>query len=411
MIPNPSESGIYPLDEEHEQINSIPQYLDIETSEPAQMGKTMADTLEGLASSYRRASLFINERETQGAPNDQNDDLFGSDMGDEETGSAAVVSTIFDSQIELVDENEPLIPKYGLKKSTFGQSCFNASNILMGIGLLSLPFAFKLTGWVVGCLLLILFAVITLHTAKLLAKCLDYEGAIQSNSYGDIGEVAFGPSGRLFISLTFFFELFAACVALVILAADSMVALFPSLDLTIVKCVVVAFVVPASISRSLSYASYGSFVGIIAMVNLLVIVLYDGFTTVESPGSLLIPVETSLYPPSWYAVPFSFGLIMAGFCGHSVFPNIYRDMKSPQNYNKVVDYSFLITVSLYFVIATSGYLMFGQFTMEEISQNLPLVASYNPFLTKVTVLLVALNPITKYPLAVAPVNQQLGILF
>jgi vesicular inhibitory amino acid transporter len=39
--------------------------------------------------------------------------------------------------------------------------------------------------------------------------------------------------------------------------------------------------------------------------------------------------------------------------------------------------------------------------------NLTLVKSYNQFITKFTVVLVALNPITKYPLAIAPVTLQL----
>lgn len=51
--------------------------------------------------------------------------------------------------------------------------------------------------------------------------------------------------------------------------------------------------------------------------------------------------------------------------------------------------------------------MFGSSILEEITLNLPLVKSYNSLLTKMTVVLVTLNPITKYPLAVAPVNIQL----
>merc|ERR1719215_1057836 len=51
--------------------------------------------------------------------------------------------------------------------------------------------------------------------------------------------------------------------------------------------------------------------------------------------------------------------------------------------------------------------MFGNMVMEEVTQNLPLVPSFNPILTKMTVGLVAVNPITKYSLSITPVNFQI----
>jgi amino acid permease len=130
--------------------------------------------------------------------------------------------------------------------------------------------------------MLIVFSVMTQHTAKLLVKCMDLDVRKPAYSYGDIGEMAFGPPGRTFISVLFFLELFAACVALVILAADSIVALIPSFDLNIVKIVVTALIVPMTISRSLSFAAYGSLLGVIAIVNLMFIIFFDGLSTTET---------------------------------------------------------------------------------------------------------------------------------
>lgn len=197
-----------------------------------------------------------------------------------------------------------------------------------GIGLLSLPFAFKLTGWAIGIFCMILFSIITRHTALLLARSLDFNPADQCQAapdevsfvpvaytYGDIGELAFGSAGRTFISIVFLFELFAACVALVILTGDSLVALFPTLDLNLVKCVMVAVVLPLTVPRSLNFVSYGSLMGIIALVNLLFIIVVNGLSTKEVPGSLIQPADTVVFPDSWSGVPMAFGLIMAGFAG------------------------------------------------------------------------------------------------
>ncbi|KAI8908207.1 transmembrane amino acid transporter protein-domain-containing protein [Powellomyces hirtus] len=311
--------------------------------------------------------------------------------------------------------------------STFAQTCFNAVNVLMGIGILSLPFAFRITGWIVGGVLLTICCAMTHHTAGLLAFCLDYmplratdRPALQpllthssatatrrANTYGDIGELAFGHRGRNFISVIFCLELTASSVALVILISDSVTAIIPSWHHAIVKAVAVAVMIPVTWPTSLKWASYGSLVGIVALVNLLVIIMYDGLSTTESPGSLLVPAETHLWPRDWNAVPLAIGLIMAGFCGHSVFPNIYRDMEQPAKYTKMLNSSYVITTVVYVSIAAAGYTMFGNSTMPEITQNLPTIPSYNRVLTHVTLWLMTINPMTKFPLNVNPVNVQL----
>lgn len=66
------------------------------------------------------------------------------------------------------------------------------------------------------------------------------------------------------------------------------------------------------------------------------------------------------------SVPMSFGLIMAGFAGHAVFPTIYRDMKSPKQFNKMVNYTYIVTAIVYMTVAACGYYMFGSQTMQEV---------------------------------------------
>lgn len=74
----------------------------------------------------------------------------------------------FPEQVPLLDNDEP-------PKSSTHESIFNAVNILMGIGILSLPYALKLTGWIIGLALIILFSLATRHTAMTVKKCLDVE--------------------------------------------------------------------------------------------------------------------------------------------------------------------------------------------------------------------------------------------
>lgn len=110
-------------------------------------------------------------------------------------------------------------------QSTLPQTIFNSVNVLVGVGLLTLPLAFKYSGWVFGIVFLVFSALTTQYTAKLLAKCLDVDSSLIT--FADLAYVSFGNNARIAVSILFSLELLAACVALVVLFADSMDALVP----------------------------------------------------------------------------------------------------------------------------------------------------------------------------------------
>jgi vesicular inhibitory amino acid transporter len=79
--------------------------------------------------------------------------------------------------------------------------------------------------------------------------------------------------------------------------------------------------------------------------------------------------ETEIIPSEVYNIPLSFGLMMAGFAGHAVFPAIYSDMENPKQYENMVDLTYVITVAVYITMAIAGYAMFGLETMQEVLCN------------------------------------------
>ena len=57
----------------------------------------------------------------------------------------------------------------------FFQASFNAVNLLLGVGVLSLPFAVRTSGWAVAVPLLALLSVMTNYTGKLLGRCIEFQ--------------------------------------------------------------------------------------------------------------------------------------------------------------------------------------------------------------------------------------------
>src|SRR5436309_3103194 len=120
-----------------------------------------------------------------------------------------------------------------------------------------------------------------------------------------------------------------------ILVGDSLKTIFPNVDLVQLKLITFFIITPAT-WMPINLLSHVSILGIISASSLAVVIIIDGSAKAESPGSLLKPMDTYLFPPNWMALPFAFGLINSGFTGHAVFPSLYRDMAKPGSYNKMV---------------------------------------------------------------------------
>ncbi|KAJ3213977.1 hypothetical protein HDU67_002236 [Dinochytrium kinnereticum] len=307
----------------------------------------------------------------------------------------------------------------------------NSANVMLGMGILSIPFALSHAGWVCGVMMLAGFALICARTAILLGKCMEIRMPISSSSsettpllsssivvtpnphphpanassvpatalltraplsYPDIGELAFGKPGRHLVTTLFTLELFAASTALVIICSDSIQALAAGSewggwvvgDSRVLKCIVSAvFTVTTLPQQSRAYArvlAAGSVVGILTLVNLVVILGYYGIVrpvlvggggdrdavmgfvdgSISGGGSVWEPAETFAWPSSFVGFGVAAGLFIVNLDAHAVFPNIYRDLKVPADFPKVVKRTYTMNFLLYLFFMSVGYLMFGR---------------------------------------------------
>lgn len=125
---------------------------------------------------------------------------------------------------------------------------------------------------------------------------------------------------RPYLAALFVFECVAWTMALVVLGADSLSAVFPRFTTDEYK--LLAFVVMAPITfLPMHLLSFTSMLGMATSLSLITIVLLNGFTTTVSPGSVLHPMATDLWPSLGAArIGISGGLIMSGYGGHAIMP-------------------------------------------------------------------------------------------
>ncbi|EPS27360.1 hypothetical protein PDE_02303 [Penicillium oxalicum 114-2] len=292
-------------------------------------------------------------------------------------------------------------------QSTVPQTVFNSVNVLIGIGLLSLPLAMKHAGWVLGLSFLIYSAVITSYTARILAKCLDVDKSLVT--YADLAYISFGQQARLVTSILFCLELLGACVALVVLFADSLHVLIPALGLLEWKIVCGLVLIPLNF-LPLRFLSVTSILGIVSCTAIVLLICIDGLIKPDAPGSLRQPAKTFLFPENWATLPLSFGLIMSPWGGHGVFPNIYRDMRHPKKYGKSLWSTYIFTFSLDCSMAIIGWLMFGDIVRDEITANVLTVDQYPRSISVGIIIFIAIIPLTKVPLNARPLVATFEVL-
>ncbi|KAJ7597211.1 transmembrane amino acid transporter protein-domain-containing protein [Mycena floridula] len=308
-------------------------------------------------------------------------------------------------------------------QSTFGQTLFNSIAILLGIGLLSEPLAFSCAGWFTGTILLSFYGFISCYTAKILAKIILSDPRLRT--YSDIGRKAFGQQSTVFIGnilrsdfglltcsiqgLVFCMELFAVSVILITLYADSLHSLIPTYSSDTYKVFGLICLIP-TVFLPLSLLSSLSILGIISTLLIVMVVCVDGLSKTDSPGSLWAPAETSFGVGSFRSLGLSFGLFMAGYSGHAILPSLARDMKDPSQFNKMIEWAFIVATFVYALIGFAGYLMFGDEVSDEISIDLLNTSGYNPTLNRAALWMLVISPLSKFALTTQPLNTTIEIL-
>jgi vesicular inhibitory amino acid transporter len=293
-------------------------------------------------------------------------------------------------------------------QSTLPQTIFNCINALIGIGLLALSRAMVHAGFLWGTILLIYSVLITYWTATLLSDCMDTDPTLCT--YADLGYKAFGPKARLFVSLLFTVELLGVGVSLMVLFADSLNALFPSISLVQFKWIAFFVLTPFSF-LPLRILSHISLIGIISTISLVFLIFFCGLIKHTAPGSLIEPAVTNFYPSSLLNLFVSYGIILGPFGSHSLFPALKADLVEPQKFKKCLKTTYSVGFFADTSMAYLGFFMFGAGLLNEITQSVLLTTGYPKFVYLLTSLFVSLIPVAKTPINALPIINITEFLF
>lgn len=285
--------------------------------------------------------------------------------------------------------------------STGPQTVFNSINTLLGIAVFSLSYGFRLSGWVLGLIILVASAATTNVTAKVLGAVLRQDPQLQT--YGDIAYGYGGKHMQLFATITFTVDLAGAALSLILLFADSFHLLLPAIDVRVFKAAIVIITFFMSF-MPLAVLSMVSLTGIMSTVSIIVLTIISGLIVEKGEdGSLLDPSSTSLWPRSIMEVFLSIGIFMAPWGGHPVFPELYKDMRHPKKYDKCCNITFASCLNMDLLVAVVGYLMFGDKVKDSLTKSLMGNDQLPSFINPLLSIFLGLLPISKLSLVVRPI--------
>ncbi|CDP11773.1 unnamed protein product [Coffea canephora] len=306
-----------------------------------------------------------------------------------------------EGQTLLANEANELKPEGHVSKlasTSFCKTCFNGLNALLGVGILSIPYALSSGGWI-SLILLLMIASSALYTGLLIQRCMAMDSTIRS--YPDIGDRAFGAKGRALVSILMHAELYLVATGFLILEGDNLSYLFPkagfelggySIDARRSFVILVGLIIlPTVWLNNMSVLSYVSAGGVAASLVLLCSILWIGeFDGIgfHGKGSFV----------HWNGIPTAVSLYAFCYCAHPVFPTLYTSMRDQKQFSKVLVVCFFLSTLIYGLMAISGCLMFGSEVLSQITLNLP----SDKISSKIVIYATLITPIAKYALMVTP---------
>ena len=341
------------------------------------------------------------------------------------------------------------------------QARANATNILLGVGTLSVPYALREAGWS-GLAVLAGLGFVTNYTGKILIECQrrgslpanersmearggrgaaeltmntgvcgdeqstdedeswgrDYDGdlvdAIDNGtrrpllSYEDIGEAAFGKRGRAFITGVLYTELVGTAGLFFILEGDHLAKLLHMQGQEeMLACVSAAVMIPTTWLLDLSSLSYVGALGLLASTSVTGVISFEFFRQVVASGGALPEAATAHTAFAHVSTfPVSFGLLAFVFAGHAVFPSIYSSMERPEEYEDMLDASYGIVALNCLALGVAGYCLFGDDVADQVTLSLPAGS-----LATLAFALTTVNPFAKFALTLDPVAKGAESLF
>ncbi|EGD77479.1 hypothetical protein PTSG_08575 [Salpingoeca rosetta] len=309
-------------------------------------------------------------------------------------------------------------PEAGTARSSVATCTFNLINTIIGAGVLSLPYAFALTGYAGGIILLLLNVVGADYSLRALLHC---SKACGRRTYEGVTEFAFGRVGLAIVSASSILLNIGAATAYIVIIGDTLPHLivdfggedFLARSWERIWCtgmVMMIALIPLSLLRNVTYLGYTSLLSF-ACVFVFVFVMLGIATegpqhdpdAIEHTKPAAFVGSTNLFRAA--------SLLAFSFTCHSTMFPIYLELEKPtvKRMTTAIHSAMIVCFGLYLIVGLCGYLTYQDTdggVKGDVLVNIGL--NENRAITNVVRIMYLISIISTYPLALPPIRQAVG---
>ncbi|KAL0482636.1 solute carrier family 36 (proton-coupled amino acid transporter) [Acrasis kona] len=319
-----------------------------------------------------------------------------------------------------VEEKEPITKhnaeepiNKGEAKSTDFQALVNIIKANIGSGILTMPFAYKNGGVILGTIALVTVALITMHCITLLVKCKkklvrDLKARKREQgedfdeneivTYGDVGKETMGKFGTAFISTLLVFTQTGFCCAYLNFIGGNMHEMVPALREWHYIIISLVVLIPICLIRNLKHLSLLSIISEILMLAGMGIVIYFDIFTLSTTS---FPGDRRISTFDFKNFPVFFGICIFGFEGIGLALPVESNMKNKKHFKAVLYTAESLVGIMMGVFGLFGYIAFAHNVQSMITLNIPSGSSLGIVIKVGFIIALAFT----YPMQLFPVSE------
>ena len=320
------------------------------------------------------------------------------------------------------------------EQTTLLQTAINFFNVLIGLFVLTMPFALKMGGVVVAYAALAYCVVAVVFCTNFLTRITLDNPSVKT--YGDIAFLAFGSVGKCMLRIFLLLELLFISAAILLVSAQTLQDLYPLISQTSYALLLWASQFPFTIfSDRLSWLSWLSASGTLALIILIAVLIHVGVTkhhhlpqtnlTTHSMDSLELDIiahheggllelkyslkDMAVINDNIWECFYAIAIVAAQMAALSVWPSMLLTIKpSERTYRKVSTMTTSIIIFVGVLVAVIGFLGYAIFNRDTTSvimfDLLDAEEGYNLYALGATLCtMVVFNALSKYGLLMNPV--------
>ncbi|MED6176098.1 ADP/ATP carrier protein [Stylosanthes scabra] len=271
--------------------------------------------------------------------------------------------------------SEPLLEPHHSTKASKLQTLGNIIVSVVGTGVLGLPFAFRIAGWVAGSLGVAIVGIATYYCMLLLVMCrrklASEEPLVEAITYGDLGYRSFGTSGRYMTELLILLAQCGGSVAYLVFIGQNLHSVFQSYGFTMNSFIFMLVPVEIGLSWIGSLSALAPFSIFADVCNILAIgiVVKEDIQQVLQ-GEFSFGQRTTI-TSNIGGLPFAAGMAVFCFEGFGMTLALENSMRDKSKFPRLLAQTFGGISFVYILFGFCGYMAFGEETRDIVTLNLP----------------------------------------